>query len=300
MNEKKNCKIVQDLLPNYIEKLTTEETNQYIQEHLKECNECKTVFENMQKEFKVEKNKREEKEVKYLKKYKTNLKILKTTLLIIVAIFLVSIGRKMIIISNLSNKAEKYITSSNYHRISYVYSEGRFGKVETYKLGDKKKLNLTTYQEGGEKVTTVYATNPQADKFGNIDYKANTYEEDGTRKTAKLNHKATINEMVNKVYTKDMLHLLYIAVTTKLTETTYNGKECYFIANFRSINTSAAEEMYIDKETGLALSIVSKDEEMSDGKIVRNPISEYVYEFDCVTEEEFIEPDISEYEVEEM
>ena len=30
MKEKKNCKIVQDLLPNYIEKLTNEETNIFI------------------------------------------------------------------------------------------------------------------------------------------------------------------------------------------------------------------------------------------------------------------------------
>ena len=32
MKENRNCKIVQDLLPNYIEKLTTEETNQFIEE----------------------------------------------------------------------------------------------------------------------------------------------------------------------------------------------------------------------------------------------------------------------------
>ena len=53
MNGKKDCKIVQDLLPNYIEKLTTEETNQFIEEHLKECDECKTVLENMQKDIQL-------------------------------------------------------------------------------------------------------------------------------------------------------------------------------------------------------------------------------------------------------
>ena len=30
MKENKECKIVQDLLPNYIEKLTNEETNKFI------------------------------------------------------------------------------------------------------------------------------------------------------------------------------------------------------------------------------------------------------------------------------
>ena len=44
MKEKKDCKIVQDLLPNYIENLTNEETNKFIDEHLKECNECQKIF----------------------------------------------------------------------------------------------------------------------------------------------------------------------------------------------------------------------------------------------------------------
>ena len=30
MDKKRDCKIVQDLLPSYIEKLTNEETNKYI------------------------------------------------------------------------------------------------------------------------------------------------------------------------------------------------------------------------------------------------------------------------------
>ena len=43
MKEKKDCKIVQDLLPNYIEKLTNEETNKYVEDHLKECEKCKKI-----------------------------------------------------------------------------------------------------------------------------------------------------------------------------------------------------------------------------------------------------------------
>ena len=69
MKEKRDCKIIQDLLPNYIEKLTNEETNLFIEEHLKECTECQHIFENMQKELKVNTEKRDEREVKYIKKY---------------------------------------------------------------------------------------------------------------------------------------------------------------------------------------------------------------------------------------
>ena len=40
MKEKKDCKIVQDLLPNYIEDLTNEETNYFINNSCVICNIC--------------------------------------------------------------------------------------------------------------------------------------------------------------------------------------------------------------------------------------------------------------------
>lgn len=41
------CSIVQDLLPNYIEKLTSENTKQAIAQHLDTCEDCKKVYEQM-------------------------------------------------------------------------------------------------------------------------------------------------------------------------------------------------------------------------------------------------------------
>lgn len=84
----KDCKIIQDLLPNYIEKLTNEETNKYIEEHLKSCNECKKVLNNMNKELKVNNEKRSQKEVKYIKKFSNRLKLLKSLVVIILVIAL--------------------------------------------------------------------------------------------------------------------------------------------------------------------------------------------------------------------
>ncbi len=47
MKREVNCSIVQDLLPNYIENLTSEETNQIVEGHLKSCIECKHMYEQM-------------------------------------------------------------------------------------------------------------------------------------------------------------------------------------------------------------------------------------------------------------
>ena len=53
MKEKKDCKIVQDLLPNYIDKLTSNETNQYIEEHINDCKDCKKILDAMQKDIQI-------------------------------------------------------------------------------------------------------------------------------------------------------------------------------------------------------------------------------------------------------
>jgi len=47
MKSELKCSIVQDLLPNYIEKLTSEDTNEAIEEHLAACEACKEIYEQM-------------------------------------------------------------------------------------------------------------------------------------------------------------------------------------------------------------------------------------------------------------
>lgn len=63
---KRDCSIVQDLLPNYIENLTDEVTNEYIKEHIATCVECQEVLKSMTKEIKIEEI-NQGKEIEYLK-----------------------------------------------------------------------------------------------------------------------------------------------------------------------------------------------------------------------------------------
>ena len=41
------CCIVKDLLPGYIDSLTSEETNEEIKQHLKDCADCTTICPQM-------------------------------------------------------------------------------------------------------------------------------------------------------------------------------------------------------------------------------------------------------------
>ena len=50
-----NCDIIKDLLPSYIDQLTSEESDHAIQEHLKTCETCKEYYMQMKKEVHKEK-----------------------------------------------------------------------------------------------------------------------------------------------------------------------------------------------------------------------------------------------------
>ncbi len=79
MNEKIDCEIIRDLLPGYIEKVTSKVTNDAVEKHLNECNECNEYYKNMSRYINVEnfEDIREEHEVKHIFKKAKKIYILK-------------------------------------------------------------------------------------------------------------------------------------------------------------------------------------------------------------------------------
>ena len=55
--------------------------------------------------------------------------------------------------------------------------------------------------------------------------------------------------------------------------------------------------MYVNKNNGLIISRIAFETEFVNSEKGRVPSTEYKFEFNNVTEEDFIEPDISEYEI---
>ena len=45
------CDIIKDLLPSYIDGLTSEASNELIREHLESCSECRSYYEEMKREI---------------------------------------------------------------------------------------------------------------------------------------------------------------------------------------------------------------------------------------------------------
>ncbi len=65
------CEVIRDLLPSYIDELTSETTNRVIRDHLENCEDCRAVYASMHApESMPEQNTQERKEIDFLKKNK--------------------------------------------------------------------------------------------------------------------------------------------------------------------------------------------------------------------------------------
>ena len=138
----KNCKIFQDLLPAYIEKITSEETNRFMEEHLNSCEECKKAYEEMTSELEKDAVKNTE-VVKTIKKYKRKIRNLKifiwTVLVLIILAVLGWIGFRFYVVREaLTHNIDYPATGNNYRLEEYEESIERYQMHYTTYVGEGK------------------------------------------------------------------------------------------------------------------------------------------------------------------
>lgn len=115
-NEKRDCKIVRDLLPNYIEKLTDEVTNEFIEEHISKCEECRKVLHDMNGEVEIEEFNQDE-EIKYLKRLNTKVKMT----IAIISLIVIIIASCVIIYIN--NRSKIQVNNYTFLKAEYVVED---------------------------------------------------------------------------------------------------------------------------------------------------------------------------------
>lgn len=224
-------------------------------------------------------------------------------ILILLVLFIIYVSRNMYIISNLSKNAEKTIENTNYHQIMYFYNLGEYHKEEVFALGNKKKMIKTEYTKDDVITTTTFANRIEEKDESSIKaYNVNIYNESKNGKKAILDKTIGYDdELKNEFYTENSWELLKKSMLAKIKTSTFNGEECYVVSNFEGNNIGDKRDMYIDKNTGLPISVMAYELKSIDQEnkqvITRLPVVEYVYEFNNVTEEDFIEPNINGYEI---
>lgn len=130
------CKIVRDLLPTYIENLTSDETNIFIEEHLNSCKNCKQIYQDMRNDLDNQ-NIEDTEIINEIKEYKKKINLIKTIFWIIV------IGIILTIVISVSYKF--YVIRKTYYR-NTNYREFESFRVEEYDESVEKDIpHYTTY-----------------------------------------------------------------------------------------------------------------------------------------------------------
>ena len=94
------CNVVSDLLPSYVEKLLSKETEKYIENHVSSCESCREKLQIMQEQYLDNKKNSEEEdkiEFDFLKKVKKKNQIFKIITIIFFIIIIANIIIKEIV-----------------------------------------------------------------------------------------------------------------------------------------------------------------------------------------------------------
>lgn len=148
----KDCKIIKDLLPSYIDGLTSKETNEFIKKHISECSDCSIVYENMKSNISNSNYHSDFKQINGFKKVNKKIKVLKTSLIIfllialVVSIFLACYYRKyMYLISEAATAYAEHMEQPP--EICYAVIEEITDKNVNYRAKDLKLSAINDMNE---------------------------------------------------------------------------------------------------------------------------------------------------------
>ena len=162
----RDCKIIEDLIPSYIDELTNETTNEFIEDHIKDCEDCKNKIEKLKNTN--EKIDDSNIKVDFLKKQKLLYRILHFVLLFIFIILVLN--------SNIFNtvlKINNLLNNQNNININNYYVE-----IKTYT--PEKDIDEYIYLKDGKQISKIIEKNNISGKteikYNNIsDYNLEKY-----------------------------------------------------------------------------------------------------------------------------
>ena len=214
-------------------------------------------------------------------KMKKALKIIGIILAIVLFITIIHMVRNFIIIKDLQNKISKYKDTDNVHLS--LFSDQHNGTVltcEYYKKDGKKAAFIERNVNGKINKLSIY-------EYGDTHH---SYTEAEDVKVAKLNAGFISVEIFNGTEMETFFQTILSSLVSNIKTVKMDGKEYYELKHTLSpmLMEEDNQSLLVDKETGL---LYKKTSDIS--------TSTRKYEFDNVDDSIFIEPDISEYSVQE-
>lgn len=194
MKENNNCGIVQDLIPNYIENLTNENTNEFIEKHIIGCQKCEQTLKDMKGDFKLE-NIHHKQEIHALKKVKNRFKLLLIFSIIITIVIAIIL---MYIYSNYKFEIDEN-NKISIHRVTF--DSNNISHNKNIIITSKRKLR--DYTIDGYVYMTTIITFDETNKCVNYREKEDGYSETAIQKQYKVLKKIEETGTITNVEIRD-------------------------------------------------------------------------------------------------
>lgn len=287
---KNECKIIQDLLPNYIEKTTSEETNQFLENHIKTCSNCYKIYMDMKEELLILYGLNDNKEVDYMKKLNKKIKSFKLWKILAFIVCSILITLLCIILYRYLMLTRIYNLHLQTNKLTNVYyhAETTLNTVDFWKKDNilKRVENDTNVEKSGTfwrnlntdegllilDSSKIYVYTPSGQPSENLPY-GFIINYDTILKRLKL----AINPFV-------------VVKNAK-----YDNKNCYSL-NFNGNDFFDNTVEFYEKNTGLLL-FESGHSQFINSQESINYEAKYTYKLDVVSDEDVEKPDLSEYEL---
>lgn len=138
-----DCDIIQDLLPSYSDKLSSNSTNILVEEHLKECENCKKILEGMNKYIKTSPINSQKEEIDYLKGYRKYKLISIIFAIVLTTVIIILFG----FIIPYCFRDTHFFVSADEFNVEYIHKyrdrENNEDKIALYIYSDKHKYIYT-------------------------------------------------------------------------------------------------------------------------------------------------------------
>ncbi|MBP3596746.1 MAG: zf-HC2 domain-containing protein [Clostridia bacterium] len=244
---KNNCKLVQDLLPNYIEKITAQETNEFVENHLKTCEICRDIHLNMISDLEKENVKNTE-VVKTIKKYKRKIFLIKFIIFSLIIGFL---------ISTTANIVFKYwVVSKAFEKNTNFDLGGNYTIAEYDESIEKNKYHIETYFCDG-KMKKVYGDDVLEYYDGKdhyyIDNENKTYYiEKDVELNSNLNINISLLEGTENIVKNGKVDKFEVLKFVLFQDEVFIWEEGFRNCNYYIIKNITDTRVYLDKETFIA------------------------------------------------
>lgn len=305
----KDCEIIKDLLPGYLGKILSKESEKFVNEHIKDCNECKEILQNMNNIPNSTIDNEEQSEINHLKKFSNKMKMLRLIIISLIIIFLVIIfgfvfkyNYKSNFMKQVNNginmikESDNYILKTTQQQIDYERkTDYTFSHLYYYKEGKYK-----IYEKSDSLNDTI--RNTENIYYGKIDSNEQSIisenEKTITNYISKYNYmkKGDFIDIINSngvdLFGKNlgMYSNIIFKSRYKIKRQRYNGKECYVL---KIEDGAGYTEYWIEKERMIPIRLVEE--------IYNRFYTEYTYSITegIVKDDDVIMPILEGYELKE-